>query len=171
MIRFVNNILFFAILLVLQTFVLSHFTVSQYLSLYIFIMVVIMASMQTQGWIMLILGFICGGVVDIIEGGGGLFAATTTWLAFVRPQILNWTAGREAMLSGGMPTSSKIGYKRFFTYVTMMVLLWTIPFFALEAAGSFSWVYTTIRMLASSVGIIILIFFLQLPLNRNKYDV
>lgn len=169
--RFFNNILLFVILIALQTFVLSHFVVSQFMSLYIFIMIVIMANMQAKGWVMLVAGFLCGGVVDLIEGGGGIFAATTTWLAFVRPQILSWTAGREATLSGGMPTTFKIGIKRFFTYVTLMVLLWTIPFFSLEAGASFSWIYTPIRIVVSSFGMIVLIYFLQLPFNRNKYDV
>lgn len=171
MIRILNNIIFFVILLVLQTFVLSHFTVTQYLSIYIFIMVVIMAAMQTPGWVMLIIGFCSGAVVDMIEGGGGIFAASTVWMAFVRPQILSWTAGREAIFRGGMPTSSKIGGARFFTYVSIMVLLWTIPFFSLEAAGSFSWIYTSLRIAASSAAMIVLIFFLQLPFNKGRYDV
>lgn len=169
--RMLNVIILFFILLILQVLVLSHFSATQYLSLYVFIMVVIIADMRIKGWVMLLFGAACGAVVDMVEGGGGLFTATTTWLAFVRPAILNWIVGRENIFSGGMPTNYKLGNRKFFTYLTFMVLMWTGPFFFLESIGNFSWIYTNIRIFTSSAVMVVLIYFLQLPFNKSRYDV
>lgn len=161
----------FTALILLQEFVLSHISVSSYLSVYLYIMVVILAHIETPGWIILLLGFTAGTIADQLEGTGGLFAATLTWAAFTRKTALQWSVGRDVIHNGGLPLSRRIGAKKFILYTTIMVLLWAIPFFLLEALGSFSLIVTPIRILASTTVTVILIYLLQLPLNRHSYNV
>lgn len=160
----------FILLIMLQEFVLINISQSSYLAIYVYIMIVILADMNIAGWIMLLLGFGTGLFMDGIEGGGGLFTATTTWLAFVRPSIMQWTLGRDTTYKGGVPVIERVGGKKFFTYVSIMVLLWTVPFFGLEAIDNWT-LLTPIRIVASSIIIIVLIYILQLPLNRKHGNV
>ena len=126
--------------------------------------------MQIKGYALLLLAFALGIITDALEGSLGLFTVTMTFMAFCRPQILKYTASREISDNGGTPTSSRLGAGRFITYVAIMVTFWSIPFFILETAGVADIQLTVMRIVLNVVCTTMLIYFLQLPLNRNRYD-
>ncbi len=161
----------FLVLALLQIFVISHLELNQYLNVYIYIMIVVVADMQIKGYALLLLAFSLGVIADAIEGSPGLLTSTMTFMAFCRPQVLRWIASREISDNGGTPTSSRLGLSRFLSYVVTMVTLWAIPFFILETAGVANTFITILRIVLSVVVTSVLIYFLQLPLNRNRYDV
>ena len=169
--KLLTYIITFLVLSVLQFFVISHLALSQYLSIYIYIMVIIIADMQIKGYALLLLAFSLGIVTDAVEGSAGLFTVTMTFMAFCRPQIIAYIASREISDNGGTPTSSRLGTGRFITYVATMVTLWAVPFFILETAGVANPMLTTLRIILNVVSTTVLIYFLQLPLNRNRYDI
>ena len=168
--KLITYTLGFMVFVILQIFVLSHVTLNQYLNVYIYIMIVIVADMQIKGYALLLLAFSFGMIADAIEGSPGLFAMTMTFMAFCRPLVLKWVASREISDKGGAPISSRLGNVKFFTYVIAMVSLWAIPFFIFESSGVANVLATILRIVLSVVVTTILIYFLQLPLNRNRYD-
>ena len=169
--KLITYTIVFLLLSVLQSFVISHLAFSQYLNIYIYIMVIIIADTQIKGYVLLLLAFVLGIITDSIEGSPGLFTITMTFMAFCRPQILSIIASREILDNGGMPTSSRFGTGRFITYVTIMVSFWAIPFFLFETAGIANIFLTLLRIVLNVISTTILIYFLQLPLNRSKYDI
>lgn len=161
--RFVEFFILFLVLLVLQGFVFAHIDLYGLVNPYVYIMVLLLLPMRIKGWQALFVGFVLGAVMDLLSGNCGLHTICTTWLAFVRPMVLHFTAGRDEVELGGLPISRRIGVGRFMSYVMIMSLLFGIPFFALEAMTLVGWGFLVIRILCSSVLTAVVIYFIQLP--------
>ena len=159
--------LIFVALILLQEFAFDKINFWGLVNPYVYIMFIIMLPMETKGWMVLLFGFFTGIVIDALSGGGGLYAIATTWVAFVRPTALNFTAGRDAVQLGGVPASSQIGTAKFLAYSGGMTLLFAIPFFLLEVMSLENIGMTLLRIVASSAATVAIIYFLQLPFNRG----
>lgn len=85
MIRFLEYLAVFLLLVVLQEFVFDNINLGGVVNPYIYIMFIIMLPLDTPGWLLLLLGFGTGAAVDFMSGTPGLQAVSSTWLAFVRP--------------------------------------------------------------------------------------
>lgn len=151
------------VLLVLQGFVFARIDIYGLVNPYVYIMVLLLLPMSVRGWQTLFIGFALGAIMDFMTGNCGLHTICTTWLAFVRPMVLHFTAGRDEVELGGLPVSRRIGTGRFMSYVMVMSLLFAIPFFALEAMTMVGWGFLLLRILFSSVFTAVVIYFIQLP--------
>lgn len=155
------------VLLLLQEFVVGRIGMGGYMAAYVYIMVIIMLPVEIKGWVGLLLGFGIGWLMDIMSGQGGLNAIVCTWLCFVRPAVISVTLGADSVQGGGIPTMWRFGNKKFLIYLSIMTLAFTVPFFLIESMGSYSWIYTPIRLVASSFFTVVLIYFFHLPFNRR----
>ncbi len=72
-------------LILLQSLVFNNFLFFGYLNPYIYVYWIISRNNEDQRALMLILAFILGGSIDILEGSGGMHALSTTLLAYLQP--------------------------------------------------------------------------------------
>ena len=165
--RILEYIVVFAVLVLLQEFAFDKINFWGVVNPYIYIMFIIMLPMELRGWLVLFLGFFTGTVIDLLSGSAGLHMIAATWMAFVRPTVLNFTAGRDAVQEGGIPTSSLIGAGKFLAYAGVMTLLFAIPFFLLEVMSIENIYMTLLRILLSSAATVIIVYFFQLPFDRG----
>lgn len=161
--RFLEFFVLLLVLLVLQGFVFARIDIYGLVNPYVYIMVLLLLPMSIKGWQALFIGFGLGVVMDFMTGNYALHTICTTWLAFVRPMVLHFTAGRDEVELGGLPISRRIGVGRFMSYVMIMSLMFAIPFFALEAMTLVGWGYLLLRILCSSIFTAVVIYFIQLP--------
>lgn len=159
----------FLVLILLQEFVFSKLNVWGLVNPYVYIMIIVMLPMEFRGVGVLLVGFFVGAVMDAVTGNMGLHTICCTWLAFARGPILEITAGREAVQGGGVPFSSRLGGLHFFSYITLMVVAFGVPFFALEVMSFNDFGFTVLRVVLSSAVSVGLIYFCQLPFGgRGK---
>lgn len=170
MIRFLEYLAIFLLLLVLQEFVFDNINLGGLVNPYIYIMFIILLPLDIRGWILLLLGAVAGGAADFMSGMAGLHMITATWLAFVRPTVVALMLGKELVYDGGVPTAGRVGTARFLRYVTIMVLLFNIPFFILEDLSGEVWI-VGLRILLSSLFSAGIIYFLHLPLVHAQLKV
>jgi len=163
--RTLEYILTFVILIFLQELVFDKVNFWGVVNPYVYIMFIIMLPMEMRGWTVLILGFLTGLTIDSLSGSGGLHAIVATWIAFARPTVLNFTAGRDTVQTGGVPTASLLGTSRFLAYTSIMTLLFAIPFFLLEVMSLENITITILHILSSSIATVIIIYFGHLPLD------
>lgn len=165
--RFIEYIIGLILLILLQVLVCNRIDIYGVVNPYLFIMFLVMLPMEFRGAKSLMVGFLLGILMDAISGTAGLFTITSTWLAFIRPGVLNLMVGRNLTEIGGVPTSSRLGWAKFLGYTAAMVLLFNIPLFSLEMMTYQGLLWTLLRIVASSIATIILISVCNLPLNSK----
>ena len=163
MIRFLEYLAVFLLLVVLQEFVFDNINLGGVVNPYIYIMFIIMLPLDTPGWLLLLLGFGTGAAVDFMSGTPGLQAVSSTWLAFVRPAVVGLLLGKDLVYEGGIPTAGRVG-------AAVMVLLFNIPFFILEDLSGGGWIIA-LRIALSSVFSVGIIYFLHLPFVHTQLKV
>lgn len=170
MIRFLEYLAIFLLLLILQEFVFDNINLGGLVNPYIYIMFIILLPLDTPGWLLLLLGFGTGAAVDFMSGTAGLHAIASTWLAFVRPAVVGLLLGKDFVYEGGIPTAGRVGTGRFLRYVAVMVLLFDTPFFILEDFSGEIWA-VALRIVLSSAFSVGIVYFLHLPFVHTQLKV
>lgn len=165
--RFFQYIFGFAILILLQEFVLLDINLFGVMNIMIYLMVIIEIPMEIRGARLLFAGLAMGAVVDLFQGTEALSSICMVWVAFARPTVLNLTLGRDVVVGGGMPRSSRVGSGHFLRYVFLMSLLYSTPYFLLEIMTFEGILTTMLRIVLSSAATTALIYVLHLPLSRK----
>ena len=150
MIRFLEYLAVFLLLVVLQEFVFDNINLGGVVNPYIYIMFIIMLPLDTPGWMLLLLGFGTG--------------------AAVRPTVVGLLLGKDLVYEGGIPTAGRVGTGKFLRYAAMMVLLFNIPFFILEDLSGGGGIIA-LRIALSSVFSVGIIYFLHLPFVHTQLKV
>ncbi len=118
------------VLVLIQVMVLNHINFLGYLNPYIYIIFILLAPININKSLLLLISFILGLIMDFFGDSGGVHAAACTIIAFFRPVALRTVFG----LSYEFQTLklSNLGFGERFTYVTIMVLTHHIVLFSLE---------------------------------------
>lgn len=160
--RVIEFTIFFFILIFLQAFLFSKIDLWGYVNPYVYIMIILMLPMGMNRALSLFLGFMLGLMFDFISGNMGLHTICTTWLAYIRPFVLRYTAGEENMDKDVLPTARRIGKVKFISYVSIMCLMFSVPFFLLESMGVGMWWQIVLRILLSSIATVISVYLIQM---------
>ncbi len=157
----------FLVLLALQEFVIGSINLSQWIAIYIYIMVIILFPLQLRPAPTILLSALLGGAVDVVSGTSALCAICTVWIAFVRPVVIKATLSSDVVTSGGIPFSARIGRGQFLRYTFAMTLLYISLYSFLEVMTLSDIFFTILRVLLSTAATTLLIYILQLPLNKR----
>ena len=130
-----KNIMRFVLFVSLQVFLLNKINFFGYLNPYIYILFILLLPFRIQGWLLLLLGFATGLVIDMFANTPGLNVAATVLLAFMRPVVINLVGKRPDYEQSGEPSMREMGFKWFFPYALLLVL---IHHFALNFIDVFS---------------------------------
>lgn len=163
-----KNIGRFVILVSLQVFLLNKINFFGYLNPYVYILFIMLLPFETPGWLLLVLGFLTGLIIDIFTNTPGLNAASTVLMSFMRPAVINLVGKRPDYEQSGEPTMRDIGFKWFFPYALLLVL---IHHFALNLIDVFSFHeigITFLRIIVSSAFTLIFILLAQYMLSVKK---
>lgn len=167
--RFLQYLLGFAALILLQEFVLSPINLLSVVSVTIYIMVLILLPMEIKGAYILFVAAAMGLAVDMLQGTTTLAMMCMVWIGFLRQAVLNLTLGRDVVMAGGMPRSVRVGRGNFFRYVFVMCFLYATPYFLLEMMTMQDIWLTSIRIVASSTTTAALIYILHLPFSGKVH--
>lgn len=150
-------ILFVAVVLMVQIFLLNNLTFSTYLAPLAYIVCLILTPLGSSPLKMIFTGLFLGLVMDISMGTVGLNVLATLPLAYFRRPILHFTASyTDVDNEGGVPTSRRIG--RFNNYVVAMVILHSLLFFGFEFMTTANFGFISLRFLCSTVATLILTY-------------
>ncbi|MDH7445472.1 rod shape-determining protein MreD [Aquimarina sp. 2201CG14-23] len=164
-----NNVLLyigrFIVLVLVQVFILNHINFLGYLNPYIYIIFILLAPININKSLFLFLSFILGLTIDMFGDSGGVHAAASIIIAYLRPVVLRSVFG----LSYEFQTVklSKVGLGERLAYVTLMVFLHHTILFSLEIFNFSHTLLIAKKTLFSSLFSIIVIM-LVLVLFRRK---
>ena len=159
------GIMFISLILV-QVLILNQVQFNGFVNPYVYILFILLLPLNTPRYILLILAFVLGVIVDIFLNSLGVHAAASVFIAYIRPFIVRVISNREEDRSD-YPGVKQNTLGWFLSYVSIMVFLHHIVLFYLEVF-SFSHFFVTLgRTVISSVFSIFIIVLSQFLVFRD----
>ncbi len=160
-----SHITRFIVLILVQVLILNHVNFLGSLNPYIYIIFILLAPININKSLFLLLSFILGLTIDMFGDSGGVHAAACLIIAFFRPVALRSVFG----LSYEFQTVKlgSIGFGEKLAYVTLMVLTHQFVIFSLEIFN-FSHILLIAKKTLFSSLFTIVVTMLVLVLFRRK---
>lgn len=155
------NFLSIAFWISIQILILNNIFLADIATPYLYIITIILSPLTINRQLFMVIAFLIGLVIDIFEATGGVFAASTLLIAYLRPVFLNICFGLayEQM-------TIKFQKESFFqklSYVSLMTITHHLALFSLEAFSLNNVLMIIEKTLFSSIlGIFIMIIVIKL---------
>jgi hypothetical protein len=114
----------------------------------------------------LLIVFLVGSIIDIFMSTYGLHASAMVFAAYIRPSLFKLIAPNEDYIRGNDVNNKYSSKMRFFILLLTLVLMHNLWFFILESFALDEFIFTSLRILLSTVAsttvvFIIFLLFLQ----------
>jgi rod shape-determining protein MreD len=153
--------LLFIILILLQVLFFNNIQFSGYVNPYVYLMFILLLPVEIPSWILLLLSFGTGMIVDIFCGSPGMHSSATLLAGFVRPYVLAIVSPRDGYEGRSEPSIMNYGFRWFLTYTVLIVLVHHTALFYLEVFRLTDFFRTLLRVLLSSLFSVIFIMFFE----------
>lgn len=140
------------ILIVLQLLIFNNIEFSGYVNPYIYVMFILIVPVAIPSWILLILAFLTGLVIDLFSGTIGVHAFATVMAGYVRPWVLSLNITAEASEPETSPSSYRNGLRWFLIYVVTVVLIHHLALFFVEIFSFRNFFLTLLRVFLSTAA-------------------
>ncbi|GGH65796.1 MAG: rod shape-determining protein MreD [Bacteroidetes bacterium] len=162
--RTIGRLLFLSLF---QILILNHIQLSGYLNPYLYVLFVLTLPAGMSRTNLLFWGFASGLIIDIFENSGGAHASATLLLAYLRPTILRLTYPRadEDLSRVSLWT---MGSSRFFTYVSIGIIVHHFWLFLMEAFRISEVLSVLSRTFISVPVTLVMIYITQLFVYREE---
>lgn len=148
-------------LMLLQVLVLNNMGISGYLNPFLYVLFIISLPFRINGWLLLILSFLTGFVVDVFSHTGGIHAAASVFMGYIRPGLVRLYFPKEDFAPEKYPNLETMGFRFYFGFAGILTVSHHILLFVLETFSFLTLGSTLIRALISSVVTLVLIFIYQ----------
>lgn len=149
--RVLRHIIFFILLILLQVLFFNNIQFSGYINPYIYIMFILLLPVEIPSWLLLLLSFATGLIIDFFSGSPGMHTSATVLAGFVRPQILTILSPRDGYEPGASPNMLTYGFRWFLIYSLTIILIHHTALFYLEVFRLSEFFRTMLRVLLSSL--------------------
>ena len=153
--------LIFVILVLLQVLVFNNIRFGGYVNPYIYVMFILMLPVEIPSWLLLIISFVLGALMDIFCSSPGMHSSATVLAGFVRPYILRVVAPRDGYESGSDPSLMIYGLRWFLIYTSLVVIIHHTALFYLEVFRLTAFFSTMLRVILSSLFSVTFILLLE----------
>lgn len=150
----------FVSLVLVQVLIFNQVQFSGFFNPYAYLLFIILLPLSTPRYLILILAFLLGLIIDIFSNSLGVHSAATVFAAYARPLVIRVISNREDDKSDfpGLHQNKLIW---FVNYVIIMVLLHHAVLFYLEVFTFTNFFNTLYRVVLSSLFSIIIIVLSQ----------
>jgi rod shape-determining protein MreD len=138
-------------LILLQVLLFNNIQFSGYVNPYVYIMFILLLPIDIPSWLLLLLSFATGLLIDFFSGSPGMHSSATVLAGFVRPYVLRIVAPRDGYESGSDPSMLIYGFRWFFFYTLLIVLVHHTALFYLEVFRFADFFRTMLRVILSSL--------------------
>ncbi len=169
--NFIINIFRFFILIFIQLALIDYlFGSIDYLRPFVYILFILMLPFATPKWLLLVLSFSIGLVLDFFNDSYGLHSTAGIILGFARPFVLKFIAPHYGYETKEYPSISKMGLIWFLKYTFYMIVIHHFIFFTTEAviSNNFDIIKFALNFSITIITSLILILFLH-KLTSKKY--
>jgi rod shape-determining protein MreD len=140
----------FLILILLQVLLFNNIQFSGYINPYVYIMLILLLPVEISPWLLLLISFFTGLIIDFFSGTPGVHTAATVFAGFLRPNILRLFSPRDGYEVGAMPSMDIYGFRWFLFYTITVVIIHHLALFYIEVFRFADFFRTLLRVLLSS---------------------
>jgi len=144
-------ILLFILLVLFQVLFFNNIQFSGYINPYVYIMFILLLPFEIPAWLVLLLSFSMGITIDFFSCTPGVHTSSTVLAGFVRPYVLRVVSARDGYESGPDPSMSSYGFRWFFSYTLLIVLIHHFALFYLEVFRFADFFRTMLRIILSTL--------------------
>jgi rod shape-determining protein MreD len=141
--------LVFIILILLQILFFDNIQFSGFVNPYVYIMLILLLPVELASWIVIIISFFSGLIVDFFAGTPGMHAGATVAAGFVRPYVLRFIAPHDGYEPGVTPSMKIYGIRWFMIYTVLVVAVHHTVLFYLEVFRFADFFRTLLRVILS----------------------
>jgi rod shape-determining protein MreD len=150
----INSVLRFGltaiVLILLQLLLFNNIQFSGYVNPYVYIMIILLLPSSIPSWLLLIISFATGLIIDLFMGSPGMHTSATVLAGFSRPYVLSIIAPRDGYESGSDLSMALYGFRWYIVYAVLIVLIHHTTLFYLEVFRFSGFFRTLLRVLLSS---------------------
>lgn len=162
--QWLENILRFIILLLLQVLLFNNLQFYGLCTPCVYILFLIALPPTLPRWAELLIGFAAGFILDIFCNTLGVHTASCTLIAYMRPLLIkNMIQDNERLTD--TPSGISFGRQTYMRIVIILVFIYHITMFSLLAFSFHNWWITLLQIIVSSLFTIAIILGLDI-LNR-----
>lgn len=153
--------LIFILLVLLQVLLFNNIQFSGYVNPYIYIMFILLLPVEIPSWLLLIMSFGMGMVIDFYSGSPGMHSSASVLAGFVRPYVLRFISPRDGYEPGATPSMYTYGFRWFLFYSLIIVLIHHTLLFYIEVFRFTDFFRTLLRVMLSSLFTIIFVLIIE----------
>lgn len=156
-------------LFIIQIAILDNIQLHSYVYINIYILAILILPYSMKKTSVLLIAFLIGIVIDLVNNTMGIHAAASTFLAYLRPRLLILTSNREQIddIQGAQKVSD---FSWFFKYTFISVLAFNVVLIWAEAFTFANFTITLLRILCSMLASCFFIFLYYFIALKKKED-
>jgi len=164
-----RNIIRFALLLLIQVFVLNEILLHQLVSPYLYMLFILALPFNLPRPALMLMGLLMGLSLDMFMNTPGMHAAACVFIAYLRPFIINILSPQGGFeTTQKTPSMTSMGVSQFLIYAAILVLLHHAVFFMLEVFGTGNVLYLIMKIVFSALASLFLIVLYELLFFSKK---
>lgn len=160
------HIVRFIVLVLVQSLILNNINFIGYINPYIYILFILLYPINNNRLLFIFLGFILGLSVDIFLDSGGVHAAASVLIAYVRPLFLKFSFGMAYEHQTVKISASEFTQR--LIYFSLMTILHHLVLFSLEVFNTSDVLLILKKTLFSSIFTILLCALITILFSRKS---
>lgn len=142
----------FIVLIALQLLIFNNIEFSGYVNPYVYVMFILILPVAIPSWILLLLSFLAGFVIDLFSGTMGVHTFASVMAGFVRPWMLSLNVTAEASEPDMSPSAYRSGLRWFLVYSLTVVFVHHLALFYIELFTLRNFFHTLLRVMLSTAA-------------------
>lgn len=126
----ISNIIRFIVVLLLQVLLLNHINFLGYINPYLYLLFILLYPFTGNKSLLIFLSFLLGFSVDVFADSGGVHAAASVFVAWLRPWLLKFSFGVSYEYNAVRISKGSLSQQ--LTFITLFVLLHHLVLFSME---------------------------------------
>ncbi len=159
----------FIVLVAAQVLLVDHFSFGGYINPSLYILFILLLPFEVSGAVLLIAAFLLGLSVDLFSNSTGLHAASSVFMAFMRPSIIKAVGAPAEYEEHLTPGVKDMGMRWFIVYSSFLIMLHQLAISVLESFSFAEAGQIFLRMILSSIFTLLIIVLVEyLFMSRKK---
>ena len=164
----INYLIHLLILSLLQIVIVDNIHLGSYFYLNIYILAIFLLPYKLKGVPLLLFGFLLGLLMDFADNTVGIHAAASTFVAYIRPRLLQLTSTREE-LADAHGVQGLTDFRWFLKYSFMSTLLFNVVLIFAEAFTFRDILITMIRIILSTfISMLFMLLYYFIGIKRAQ---
>ena len=166
----IKNFFRFVLFLFIQVVLLNELPpLHQFITPYLYFLFLLWLPFGTKRITLTLLGFFTGYILDLFTNTPGLHAAACTLLGYFRPTVLSLLLSQEASEEiNREPSIGSMGWGPYAFYIASLTFMHHFYLVLLEWLQFGSFGYFLGKVIATTLISVLLIFIVELAMNRRK---